>query len=72
MGATSVTGVSGYGMSHGMYKPENQCGGCGCGCTGKKCHEERRPEKKTGCYTRVRSNGSISYKSGGGINVRGC
>ena len=71
MGATSVTGLSGHGLSHGLYKAENQCGGCGCGC-GKNCPEPKTPPKKLGCYRRVSSCGNLSYKSGGSVGVRGC
>ena len=70
MGATSVTG-KGLGMSHGQYKPDNQCGGCGCGC-GKNCPTPPPKPPKTGCYRRASSNGRLSYKRGGGVGVRGC
>ena len=56
MAASTVTG-RGYGASKGKYKPENNCGGCHCGC-GKNCPPPIEPVK-IGCYTRVRVGGKL-------------
>lgn len=69
MGATSVTGVSGPGESGGKYKPENNCG---CGCCGPD-EEEPTEKVKLGCYTRYRTQGTKTYRVGGGVvNTRVC
>lgn len=70
MAATSVTGV-GQGMSHGVFKPDNN-GGCG-NCNSKKCPpKESKPKIKRGCYVRVASGGVASHKSGGSSGIRVC
>lgn len=63
MGATSVTGV-GIGDSNGKRKPENQCGGCGCG--GAPEETEPTPPVKFGCVVKSGSNNTTSYKAGSG------
>ena len=68
MGATSVTG-SGTGDSYGEYKPELQCGGCGCGFTEE---EEQRIVVKRGCVTRHRSGGVAFVKVGGMTGIKVC
>ena len=70
MGANSVTGV-GPGESHGLYKPDLHCGGCGCPCKGDGCTPEPE-EKKRSCYISHRSGGTLSIKTGGSLRVRGC
>ena len=68
MGATSVTG-SGPGDSHGEYKPELHCGGCGCGFTEE---EEPRIVVRRGCVTRTRSGGTASTKAGSSTGIQVC
>ena len=72
MSASSVTGISGNGMSNGLYKPELHCGGCTCGCHGDDCNAKHE-HTKLPC--------SISYRLGNmgavvrpqkSIAVRGC
>lgn len=70
MGATSVTGVSGPGDSGGLYKPELQCGGCGCGS--KDEPEPAEAPSKIGCYVRSKTGGVTTSRTGGGITSRGC
>ena len=62
MGASSVTGLSGPGDSHGKYNCANSsCGSCGCGC-GK---EEREVEpKKCKCYTKIVVGSKTKVKVG--------
>lgn len=69
MGATSVTGT-GTGDSHGEYKPELQCGGCGCGSFTEE--EEERIIVRRGCVTKYRSSNTVTNRSGGSITTRGC
>lgn len=69
MSATSVTG-KGLGMSNGKHKPELQCGGCGCGKPGDPIPAE--PPTKTGCYTRIKSGGSVTYKKSYSTSTRVC
>jgi len=57
--ASSVTGI-GPGASFGKYKPENNCGGCNCGC---KKEEHLIEPIKVGCYTRIRVGGRVAYTS---------
>lgn len=63
MSASSVTG-RGLGASFGKYKPENNCGGCHCGC-GDKCKKEHQPpeERRIGCYTTVRTGQTVFYRT---------
>ena len=68
MGATSVTG-KGQGDSHGEYKPELQCGGCGCGFTDE---EEVRTVVRQGCVTRVRQSNTAAHTSGGSAKIQVC
>lgn len=72
MGATSVTGVSGPGESHGLYKPELHCGGCGCGCGKANCNETTTPPSSIGCYIVNRAGGGTTIRSGGGLTLKGC
>lgn len=70
MAATTVTG-RGLGMSNGLYKPENQCGGCGCGSN--TTETTPTPRTKLGCFTRNKSGNTLSYKrSGLGGSIRVC
>jgi hypothetical protein len=64
MGATSVTGT-GPGDSHGLYKPELQCGGCGCGFTEE---EEESIIVKRGCVTTAIANGNATYVGSGSVS----
>ena len=66
MSASTVTG-KGPGSSFGKYKPENNCGGCHCGCGKKDCEHHREEEPKIGCYTTVKVGNAISYVATGGI-----
>ena len=68
MSATSVTG-KGQGMSNGEYKPELQCGGCGCGFT-----EEEEPSiiAKRGCVTKTISGGTASCISSESTSIKVC
>jgi hypothetical protein len=70
MSATSVTGI-GIGSSFGKYKPENNCGGCSCGC-GKNCPPDPVAPRKIGCYTRNKVGSMARYmaaNSSTGIKV---
>lgn len=72
MGATSVTGVSGPGDSHGVYKPDLHCGGCSCSCQGDNC-EPPTVRPRESCYIAYRSNGGFTFRSGtGSVTIRGC
>ena len=62
MSASTVTG-RGLGASFGKYKPENNCGGCTCGCGNKECNEPTSPPHRIGCYTRVKTGNKVSYAS---------
>jgi hypothetical protein len=70
MGAASLTGLSGPGMSKGKHKCKNQCGGCGC-----KCVDEPEPKTppKTGCVTRISVGQKLTHKAGNGkMSIKGC
>jgi hypothetical protein len=62
MGSSSVTGF-GLGMSHGMHKCANQCGGCGC-----KCADEPEPTTTTrrGCVKKLSVGQKNTYKTSSG------
>ena len=70
MGATSVTGVSGNGDSNGLYKPELQCGGCGCGSADEPTPPVRLPTYCTVKYGAGRM--PISSTSSGLISRGTC
>jgi hypothetical protein len=68
MGSTSVTG-KGVGESHGVYKPEHNCGCSGC------IHNDEVPPPeviKRGCYVRSRVGGVVSTKTGNITNIHVC
>ena len=70
MSASSVTG-RGPGDSHGKYKPENQCGGCNCGC--KDCEKPPVEPRKQSCYTRLSVGASASLVSAStSSNIKVC
>ena len=68
MGAFSVTGI-GLGASNGKYKPELQCGGCGCGSADEPVVPVKPP---TYCTVKYGVGGSpVSYTSSSGKISRG-
>jgi len=68
MGATSVTGT-GPGESFGEYKPENSSGCCPSG----PAQEASTPTRiRRQCAAKVRTGGSVIYKSGGSGKIRVC
>lgn len=70
MGATSVTGVSGPGMSNGKFKPANNNG---CGCGGKPKQSPVTTPSKNVCKVRYKTGGVGGYKSNsGGIATNTC
>lgn len=69
MGATSVTGT-GAGASNGLYKPELQCGGCGCGATEEPTPIVHPPTYCTVKYGAGRS--PVSSTSSGPISRGTC
>lgn len=71
MTASSVTGLSGPGESHGLYKPELHCGGCACACQGDDC-DKTVTTVSVGCYITTRSGGTTAIQSGGYSTVKGC
>ena len=73
MGANSVTGVSGPGMSYGIYKPDLHCGGCQCGCKATKTCREEPEHEEVGCFVVERNGGgTVVERSGGQVRERGC
>ena len=68
MSASSVTG-KGYGMSNGIFKPENNNG---CKCGRRPEPEPSRAKLKTGCYVRSVSGNIATHRAGGAIGVKGC
>jgi hypothetical protein len=69
MGASSVTGISGPGDSHGQQKPKNHCG---CGCCNNFTEEEHQAIMKRGCVVNTKASGPARYRSGGGVTVKVC
>jgi len=69
MGATSVTGV-GQGDSHGLFKPELHCGGCGCGSFTED--EEQVIIKTRGCVTSNRQSNTAAHRAGGLTSIKVC
>jgi hypothetical protein len=61
MAASSVTGLSGPGMSHGLYKPENHRG---CNCGGKPSTPVETVVVKTLCAVRVVTGGTVGVNAG--------
>lgn len=60
MGATSTTGVSGPGMSHGRYKPELHSA---CHCCGNSTENQPTEKPKLGCVTNYQNlNSNITYQ----------
>jgi len=59
MTASSVTGVSGPGMSNGEFKPENSSCRYGCG-SGGNCMEEEAVSKKNKTYCCSSTTGTCS------------
>ena len=68
MAASTVTGLSGIGMSYGLYKPETTSG-CNCGKTPKV--EEMKPIK-TLCATRISAGGITSISVGSSSSIKTC
>lgn len=63
-----ITGVSGVGMSYGLYKPDTSTG-CNCG----KSHPEPEiPRTKTICSTRISVGGVVSISSGQTTRIKTC
>jgi hypothetical protein len=60
MGASSVTGVSGAGDSHGKFKPENS-GSCGCGGGGQTVTPAVKVRKSV-CSVSYQSQGTAHYR----------
>ena len=58
--AASTETCRGYGASKGKYKPENNCGGCHCGC-GKPA--EPFIVRPMGCYVRNKVGQRAAYIS---------
>lgn len=68
MGATSVTG-KGIGDSHGMAKPQNHCGGCGCG----KAPEEVPAKKlESSCFITYKTGSSVKLNVGTRASIKVC
>lgn len=62
MGASSVTGLSGPGDSHGMYNCANSsCSSCGCGCGKEEPEVEKRKQR---CYTKLVVGSRTKVKAG--------
>lgn len=59
MAASTVTG-RGLGDSHGLPKPENHCGGCGCG---KVDETPITPPPKVPCHTKLVNNQKLKHVS---------
>ena len=68
MAAYSVTGVSGPGLSFGMWKPESNTG-CNCG---KGTPAIPSTPSKTVCATRLRVGNKSSLRTGGNIGIKTC
>ena len=64
MSAFSVTGLSGPAASNGKYKPELQCGGCGCGAADEPDVPVKPPTYCTVKYGAGRSPVSSNSSSG--------
>ena len=62
-----VTGVSGVGMSYGLYKPDNTVG-----CCGKPHHEEEVPCTKTICSIRISVGGMVKVNSSQSSKIKTC
>lgn len=70
MGASSVTGVSGFGDSQGKYKPENNSG---CGCGGTTTETPTVTVRKTVCSISYKTQATAYYRvSSGARNVKAC
>lgn len=70
MGASSVTGVSGLGMSNGLYKPETSAG---CGCGGPATVTVAPVTVKTGCFVTVRTGNVTAIRAGSsGVTIKTC
>jgi hypothetical protein len=69
MGATTITGVSGPGMSGGMTKPGNSVG---CGCHGKPGTVVPATTSPQVCYTSIKVGQNISVRVGGSLGIKTC
>ena len=69
MAAFSVTGLSGPGASNGKYKPELQCGGCGCGAADPEPIPVKPPTYCTVKYGAGKK--AVSHASSSGAISRG-
>ena len=68
MGASSITGVSGPGMSNGLWKPENNTGcGCGKGVTPPPSNPIKPP-----CHINITTGNTTTVRVGGIATIGAC